>query len=212
LRRALPILAVLRAALAVVAIPLAPFLYREHAAVLVLLRPTKETLLFAGYLVHRGDVSLVTTIVAAVPLLVPGVWVFFALGREHGTSSELPGVLGRLLPRKRTRQLSGALEEHGEKVIFLGRMAAMPSTLVAAAAGASDLGVRRFLLYDGAGAAVSLALMLGLGWVLDDAYEAAGPWLTVLGVVAIAAVGVIIGRSLSHGRGARSGGRAAASR
>jgi membrane protein DedA with SNARE-associated domain len=83
---------------------------------------------------------------------------------------------------------------------------------VAAAAGASDLGVRRFLLYDGAGAAVSLALMLGLGWVLDDAYEAAGPWLTVLGVVAIAAVGVIIGRSLSHGRGARYGGRAAASR
>jgi membrane protein DedA with SNARE-associated domain len=212
LRKALPILAVTRTVLALAAFPLAPFLYREHADVLVLLRPTKETLLFVGYLAHRGDVSLVTTVLAALPLLVPGVWVFFALGREHGTEWKLPGVLGRLLPSKRTKQLSDALQEHGEKVVFLGRLALMPSAVVAMAAGASDMGVRRFLLFDGAGAVVSLGLMLGLGWVLDETYEAAGPWLTALGVAAIAAVAVIIGRSLSHGRGARSGGRARASR
>ena len=202
----------LRAALAIAAFPLAPFLYREHAAVLVLLRPTKETLLFAGYMVHRGDVSLGTTILAAIPLLVPGVWVFYALGREHGTDEELPGLLGRVLPRERTRQLSEALEANGEKVVFLGRMAAMPSTVVAAAAGASDMAVRRFLLFDGAGAAVSLTLMLALGWALDDAYETAGPWLTALGVAALAAAAVIVGRSLSRGRGGRRRGRAAASR
>jgi membrane protein DedA with SNARE-associated domain len=91
-------------------------------------------------------------------------------------------------------------------------MAAMPSTVVAAAAGASGVGLRRFLLVDGLGAATSLALMLGLGWMLDDAYQAAGPWLTALGVAALAAAAVIIGRSLSHGSGARSGARAAASR
>jgi len=211
-RRALPILAAARAALAVLAIPLAPSLYREHSAVLVLLRPTKETLLFAGYQIHRGELSLFTAVLAAIPLLVPGVWIFFALGREHGTRRELPGLLGRLLPRKKTQQLSEALEDRGDKVIFLGRMAAMPSTIVAAAAGASDLSLRRFLLFDGAGAAVSLALMLGLGWVLDDAYKAAGPWLTALGVVAIAGAAVIIGRSLSRGRGGRSGARGGASR
>jgi membrane protein DedA with SNARE-associated domain len=202
----------LRAVLAVVAIPLAPFLYREHAALLVLLRPTKETLLFAGYQLHQGDLSLVTSVLAALPLLGPGVWVFYALGREHGTKRELPGLLGRLLPARRTRQLSEALDDHGEKVIFLGRMAAMPSTVVAAAAGASGLALRRFLLVDGLGAAASLALMLGLGWLLDDAYEAAGPWLTGLGIAALAAAAVIIGRSLSHGSGARSGARSAASR
>jgi membrane protein DedA with SNARE-associated domain len=199
LRRALPILAVVRSALAVAAIPLAPFLYREHAAVLVLLRPTKETFLFAGFLVHRGDVNALVVLLAAIPLLVPGVWLFFALGREHGTEEELPGLLGRLLPRKRTRQLSHALEEHGDKVVFLARLGVMPSAVVAAAAGASDMKVRRFLIIDGAGAAVSLVLMLGLGWLLRDAYHAAGPWLTALGVAALAGAAVIIGRSLSHG-------------
>ena len=199
LRKALPILAVLRSILAVAAIPLAPFLYRKHAAVLVLLRPTKETLLFAGYLVHRGDVSGLTVLVAAIPLLVPGVWLFFALGREHGTEEELPGLLGRILPRKRTRQLSHALEEHGDKVVFLARLAIMPSAVVAAAAGASDMQVRRFLIIDGAGAAVTLALMLGLGWSLRDAYDTAGPWLTALGAAALLAAAVIIGRSLTRG-------------
>jgi membrane protein DedA with SNARE-associated domain len=200
-RRALPILAVIRSVLAVVAIPLAPFLYREHAAVLVLLRPTKETLLFAGFLVHRGDVSPLTVLLAAIPLLVPGVWLFFALGREHGTEEELPGLLGRILPRKRTRQLSHALEDHGDKVIFLARLAVLPSAVVAAAAGASDMQVRRFLWIDAAGAAVSLALMLGLGWVLRDAYKSAGPWLTAVGIAALVAAAVIIGRSLTRHRG-----------
>ena len=212
MRRALPVLAVLRTGLALVAIPLAPFLYREHPAVLVLLRPTKEVLLFAGYAAHRGDVSLATVVLAALPILLGGVWLFYALGREHGTDRDLPGLLGRLLPRTRVQTLRKAVERNGEKVLFLGRLAAMPSSLLAAAAGASKVGLRRFLLVDTAGALTSLALMLGLGWVLDDAYESAGPWLTALGVAAIATVGVIIGRAISRGAAGRPGARAGASR
>ncbi|HJR25011.1 MAG TPA: VTT domain-containing protein [Acidimicrobiales bacterium] len=212
MRRALPVLAVLRTGLALAAIPLAPFLYREHPAVLVLLRPTKEVLLFAGYAAHRGDVALATVVLAALPILLGGVWLFYALGREHGTDRDLPGLLGRLLPRKRVQPLRTAVERNGENVLFLGRLAAMPSSLLAAAAGASGVDVRRFLVVDTAGALTSLALMLGLGWVLDDAYESAGPWLTALGVAAIASVGVIIGRALSRGTAGRPGARASASR
>ncbi len=212
MRRALPALAVLRTGLALAAIPLAPFLYREHPAVLVLLRPTKEVLLFAGYAAHRGDVSLATAVLAALPVLLGGVWLFYAIGRAHGTERDLPGLLGRLLPSKRVHALRKAVERSGEKVLFLGRLAAMPSSLLAAAAGASGVEVRRFLIVDTAGALTSLALMLGLGWVLDDAYDSAGPWLTALGVAAVVAVGVIIGRALSRGSGARAGASAPASR
>ena len=212
MRRALPVFAVLRTVLALAAIPLAPFLYREHPAVLVLLRPTKEVLLFAGFAAHRGDTSLASVVLAALPILLGGVWLFYALGREHGQDGELPGILGRLLPQERVERLRGAVDRNGDKVLFLGRLAAMPSSLLAAAAGASGVEVRRFLLVDAAGAASSLALMLGLGWVLDDAYESAGPWLTGLGVLAIAGVGVIIGRSLSRDPSAGPAGRPAASR
>lgn len=190
-----------RGALSIVAIPLAPFLYREHAAVLVLLRPTKETLLFAGFAAHRGDLWLPVAVVAALPILLLGVWQFFALGHFYAddlADNDLPGIAGRLLPRERIAKLQAALEQKGDRVVFLGRMAAMPSSLIAAAAGAAGLDAKRFLIVDLAGALCSLALMVGLGWLLENAYEAAGPWLTVVGVLALAAVAITIGRAVSR--------------
>ncbi len=215
MRRALLGAAAVRAALAIVAIPLAPFLYREHVAILVFLRPTKEVLLFAGFAAENGDVSLPVVIVAALPILLLGVWQFFALGREFSADlakRDLPGIAGRLLPRARIKRLQQALKAQGAKVVFLGRLAAMPSSLIAAAAGASKFDVRRFLIVDVCGALTSLALMLGLGWFLDEAYEDAGPWLTALGLAAIVAVAVVIGRTLTKTGEARPATRAASSR
>ena len=201
--------------LALVAIPLAPFLYREHVAVLVLLRPTKETLLFAGFAAERGDISVPVLLIAAAPLLLLGVWQFFALGRIFSSElskRELPGIAGRLLPRKRIRKLQSAIDREGDKVVFLGRIAAMPSSLIGAAAGVSKVDWRRYLVVDGAGAVVSLLMMLGLGWILEDAYETAGPWLTGLGLAAIASVAVVMGRALTRGEERPPAKRAAVSR
>lgn len=215
MRRALLGAAVARTVLALAAIPLAPFLFREHVAVLVLLRPTKETLLFAGFAAQNHDVSLPVVVLAALPLLLAGVWQFYALGREFSSDlnkRDLPGIAGRLLPRSRIKGLQDALQHQGQKVVFLGRLAAMPSSLIAAAAGASKFGVRRFLIVDTAGALCSLALMVGLGWVLDDAYEDAGPWLTALGLAAILVVAIVVGRSLTRAEAKRPAKRAAVSR
>ncbi|HVE93438.1 MAG TPA: VTT domain-containing protein [Acidimicrobiales bacterium] len=214
MRRALLVAAGIRAVLALAAIPLAPILYRDHVAILVLLRPTKETLLFAGFAAQNNDISLGVAVVAALPILLLGVWLFFWLGREFCqdlATRDLPGVAGRLLPRKRITRLQDALNDQGEKVIFLGRLAAMPSSLVAAAAGASELSVRRFLIFDTAGGLLSLAAMLGLGWFLDDAYEDAGPWLSTIGLVAIAAAAILVGRALTRSGGAPRAKRAGAS-
>lgn len=215
MRRALVALAAVRTILALVAIPLAPFLYREHVAVLILLRPTKETLLFAGFAAEQGDIGLPLVVLTALPMLLAGVWVFFALGLEYAddlSKRQLPGLAGRLLPRRRLRRLQAAIEDQGDKVLFLGRLAALPSTLLAAAAGASRFDARRFLLIDTAGAIVSLVVMLGLGWGLDETYETAGPWLTGLGLAAMLAVTVVIGRALTGSAPGRRGATAAASR
>jgi membrane protein DedA with SNARE-associated domain len=201
--------------LSLAAIPLAPFLYRKHIAVLVFLRPTKETLLFAGFAAHRGKVSLPVVILAALPILLLGVWQFFALARLYKSQlakKKLPGIAGRVLPRDRVRKMQGALERKGDKVVFLARLAAMPSTIIAAAAGASGFEVKRFLVIDTAGAILSLALMLGLGWALEDAYESAGPWLTAVGVAAIAGVVVVIGRALTREEAKRPAARASSSK
>lgn len=189
----------MRAVLAIVAIPLAPWLYEEHVAGLVFLRPTKEVFLFAGFSVREGNAWLPVIVLAALPILLVGVWIFYGLGRLYAdelSDAELPGLAGRLLPKPRIDQMQELLEERGPSVVFFGRLAAFPSTLMAAAAGASGVPPREFLPADTAGALVSMGALLGVGYVLGEAYDEAGPWITAVGVVVLAGLLVMLGRAL----------------
>ena len=191
--------AAVRFVLGLVAIPLAPVLFREHFVVLVLLRPTKEVLLAGGFLLRRGDVALPSLVLAAVPLLLGGVWLFFAIGRAYGAAildDALPGRASRLLPGKRVKPLCGVLSRRGPVLVVLGRLAAFPSTAVATAAGASEMPARTFVLADALGGVLSFAEVVGAGFLLGEAYGLAGPWLTVLGVLVLAVAAVLLGRWL----------------
>jgi len=192
---------VARVVMELAAIPLAPALYRDHVAQLVLLRPTKEVFLFGGFQVSEGNAWLPVLVLAAIPLLLGGVWLFYALGRAYGdelSDAELPGVAGRLLPKERIDKMQDVLEDKGPRVVFLGRLAAFPSTLMAAAAGASGVPFKDFAIADGAGAILSMLALFGIGFALGGAYDEAGPWITGAGVLVLAAVLVMLGRSLSR--------------
>jgi len=207
-------LAAARGILALLAIPLAPALYKSHAALLVLLRPTKEVFLFAGYKASEHELNLAVVVLAAIPLLLVGTWVFYFLGRSYKddmADADLPGIAGRLLPRERIQSLCDAVNDRGWPLVFIGRLAIMPSTLVAAAAGTADVPVRTFIAADAAGALVSMAMMLAAGWFLGEARETAGPWFTALGAVALMALMYLLGKRVSGG-GRRRGRSSRASR
>jgi membrane-associated protein len=194
-------LGLVRTALSVVAIPLAPFLFSEHFVLLVLLRPTKEVLLAGGFLVREGRVHPLALLLAAVPLTVFGVWHFYALGRAYRweiARGRVPGFGNRLLPKERIARLRKLLTKRGAKLVLIGRLAVFPSTLMAAAAGASRMPSRTFLVADGVGALLSLVEVIGAGLLLGSAYKSAGPWLTGGGVVALLAMLWLAGRYLSR--------------
>jgi membrane protein DedA with SNARE-associated domain len=198
-KRTLVWLAAARGAVELLAIPLAPLLYEDHFLLLVLLRPTKEVLLAGGFLAREGEVALWWILVAALPLMVFGVWLMFWLGRAYAREIRdggLPGIGSRVLPAERIHRLHRALRRRGAKLVVLGRLAVFPSTLVGAAAGSSRMGSREFVRADAAGAALSLVEVVGAGYVLGEAYEEAGPWLTASGVVALAVALVLLGRAL----------------
>jgi membrane protein DedA with SNARE-associated domain len=192
-------LAVVRAVLEVAAIPLAPALYRDHVAVLTLLRPTKEVFLFGGFQVREGNAWLPVLVLAAIPLLLGGVWIFYLLGRAYRDDLEeadLPGIAGRVLPKKRIDHLRALLDERGPRIVFFGRLAAFPSTLMAAAAGACGVSFREFVVADAAGAILSMLALFGIGYGLGEAYDEAGPWVTGAGALVLAVLLVVLGRAL----------------
>ncbi len=195
--RALLALAVVRGLVSLAAIPLAAALWQDHFVTLVLLRPTKEVLLAGGFALRQDEVGPLALLLAAVPLLVLGVWHFFALGRLYGDDlRSLPRWAQRVLPPERVDKMCAVLSKRGVPVVVLGRLAAFPSSLVAAAAGASEMPARLFLVAVGAGALLSFVVVVGLGYALGETYERAGPWLTALGVVVLAALAVFVGRRL----------------
>ena len=200
-RTPLTVLAGVRTVLGLLAIPLAPFLYEEHFVVLVLIRPTKEVLLAGGFLVREGDVSLPVLLAATVPMLVLGVWLMFALGRAYSkeiASGDVPGLGGRVLPAKRISDIRRVLKKKGARLVVLGRLAAFPSTAVAAAAGSSTMPARTFLRADGLGAALSIVEVVGAGLLLGSAYKQAGPWLTGVGVAVLLGLMWLAGRYLKR--------------
>jgi membrane protein DedA with SNARE-associated domain len=187
LRTPLLWLAAIRGALALIAIPLAPFLYEEHFLILVLLRPTKEVLLAGGYLAAKGDVSLMQIAFAAIPLAIVSVWHSFALGRVHHTeikNGDLPWLANRVLKPDKVRRTQKVLRRRGSWLVFLGRLAAFPSTVIGLAAGASKMRTATFLTVDGIGGVLALSAVLALGYVAQGASSRA-QWIATIGGVAM---------------------------
>jgi membrane protein DedA with SNARE-associated domain len=192
-------LAVVRVALGIIAIPLAPVLFEDHFLLLVLMRPTKEVLLAAGFLLREGDIDLLPLTLAAIPLYLGGVWHFFYLGKafsEEICSHKLPGIAGRVLKPDRIEKLLAALRKKGPKLIVLGRLAAFSSAALAAAAGTAEMRTMRFIRWDLLGATLAFVIVVGAGYVFGAAYEEVGPWLSVVGVIATLGVFFLIGRSI----------------
>lgn len=168
-------------------IPAIPvLLLREQLALLVLLRPTKEWLLLGGAVLRVQGAPPVWLLFAAyVPLMIVVVWCFFLAGRGYRTvlrNGTGPRWLHRALPPDKLDLAQRMLVRRGPLIAVLGRLAAMPPTLLAAAAGVSDIRARRYLAADLAGAVVAFAAVVAAGYGLGEAYQRGGVWITVVGV------------------------------
>jgi len=197
LRRVAVSVAVLRYAIPLAVIPAIPFLIaRGELALLVLLRPQKEFLILAAaQLARTGAPSVALLLAAYVPLMIVAVWAFFVVGRIFRPAldaGEAPAWLTRILPPHQLDVGRRVIARRGPLIAVMGRMAALPPTIMAAAAGASDVNGRRYLAADLVGALGSFALMVGAGLALGDAYDEYGIWVTVAGVIILIALIALI--------------------
>lgn len=198
-RGALLVLAVVRIVIGLIAVPLAPFLWEEHFLWVVLMRPTKEVLLAAGFLIRLGEVWWVPVLAAAAPLAIFGVWQFYFLGRQYASeigSGKMHWILERVLRPKRVKAMQSLLERKGMKLVILGRLAVFPSSAVALAAGSGDIRSRTFLTADAIGGLLSIVEVMGAGFALGYAYKQAGPWITAIGFAALVGTATIVARGL----------------
>ena len=180
-------------------LPAIPFLLlQERIALLVLLRPTKEWLLVGGaFLRVQGEPAVWLLFAAYTPLMIVVVWFFFIAGRAYQTllrAGTGPRWLRWAIPPDKLELAQRMLVRRGPLIAVLGRVAAMPPTLLAAAAGVSDVSARRYLVADLAGSVLAFALVVAAGYGLGETYERGGPWLTTVGVAMFVVMVVLMTR------------------
>ncbi len=187
---------VLRFAIPLAAVPLIPFLIRNDITLLVLLRPQKEFLLVGGGQTrYLGDPGVLPLLLAYLPLGVLAVSAFFVVGRSYRTvltEASGPAWLHRAIPPRQLELAQRVLARRGPAIALIGRIAAMPPTVLAAAAGTSEVSAPRYLVADLVGAVLGFAMVVGVGLGLGRAYEEGGVWLTVVGVALFTAMIVLV--------------------
>jgi membrane protein DedA with SNARE-associated domain len=186
-RRFSLVVVVARFAIPLAAIGAIPFLLVNDITLLVLLRPQKEFLLVGGGQSRfLGEPDLLLLFLAFLPLGLLAVPAFFVVGRAYRgalESGDGPSWLHRAIPPKQLDLAQRVLARRGPSIALLGRIAALPPTVLAAAAGLSDVDWRRYLFADAIGAVIAVSATLAVGFALGRAYEDGGPWLTGIGVV-----------------------------
>jgi membrane protein DedA with SNARE-associated domain len=128
--------------------------------------PGEIAVVLGGVLASRGTVSLSEAIAAAITGAILGDLVGYAIGRHFGAP-----LLERRFPRHWPK-VRAWIQRRGGAAVFLGRATAFLRAVVPTAAGAAQMPLPRFLLWDVLGGVSWGAGFTLLGYFAGEGYEA----------------------------------------
>jgi membrane protein DedA with SNARE-associated domain len=132
--------------------------------------PSELTLLFAGYAVERGWMSLPLAVLGATAGNLVGSLLAYGLGAS-GLPRRIP-VAARVLARWEV-----LLDRHGTRAVFVARLLPLARTFVSLPAGARRVELGPFVALTAAGCALWAVAFVLLGMV------AGGAWATINSVL-----------------------------
>jgi membrane protein DedA with SNARE-associated domain len=153
--------------------------------------PSELTLLFAGYAVQQGWMSLPLAVLGATAGNLVGSMLAYGLGAS-GLPRRIP-VAGRVLSRWEV-----LLDRHGTRAVFIARLLPLARTFVSLPAGARRVELGPFLALTAAGCALWAVAFVLLGMVAGTAWSTID---SVLGRVLLGAgLAVVVVSRVRRGR------------
>jgi membrane protein DedA with SNARE-associated domain len=122
--------------------------------------PSEATMLFAGFKVEEGDLTLLGITAAGVLGNVVGSWAGYAIG-YYGRMELLERHRIFHVNPKQMQRVERWFERYGGVTVFFTRMLPIVRTFISTPAGAAHMPLGRFTLYTAAGC-VPWVLMLGV--------------------------------------------------
>ena len=171
--------------------------------------PSEVILPLAGFRARTGALNVWLTWPLATLGSVLGAVALYGLGAWLGYD-RLHALAGKrwffLTSQKDLDRGERVFDEHGGKMVLLGRCVPVIRSVVSIPAGIARMPLPRFLLLTAIGSGVWNALFIGLGYYLGDQWDRVQGWLgpvtyVVLGLVVVGVVWLAVrkarGRSAS---------------
>ena len=158
--------------------------------------PSEVTLLFSGFAVHQGWMSLPLAVLAATAGNLVGSLLAYALGAS-GLPARLP------VARHALGRWEGLLERYGTRGVFIARLLPLARTFVSLPAGARRVPVAPFVALTVAGCALWAATLVSAGLLAGAAWASVSSTLgrALLAVGALAVVWSLARRARYPGSG-----------
>ena len=154
--------------------------------------PAMPILLAAGALAGSGHVDLPSALGCAVlaSMIADSLW--FQLGRLRGI--QVLRVLCRisLEPDSCVRRTEDVFTSYGARSLLFAKFVPGLNTVAPPMAGVVGMRWRRFLFFDGVGAALWAGVFLGLGYVFSEQIEEVATQAESTGSWAVAVLGAVI--------------------
>ncbi|ATI43166.1 alkaline phosphatase [Pacificitalea manganoxidans] len=167
--------------------------------------PSELIMPLAGFNAARGDMNLITVIIAGSIGSLAGAQLWYEIGRRIGRQRirALADRHGRWLTVSPDEfdQADHWFERHGGMAVLIGRLIPTVRTFISVPAGIARMGRVHFLLLSGIGTVAWTSLLAVLGYVLEGGYDAVSAWLDpVSTAVVVALIGAYLYRVATYGR------------
>ena len=159
--------------------------------------PSEVILPLAGFRAEEGELNVVLAWVAATIGALVGAVILYGLGAVVGYD-RLHELAGKrwfvVLGQKDLERGDRFFDEHGGKIVLIGRCIPLVRSVVSVPAGQSGMPLPRFLVYTAIGSGIWNAVFIAAGWVLGDNYEKVEGWVQPISYAVVAAlvVGVLV--------------------
>jgi membrane protein DedA with SNARE-associated domain len=148
--------------------------------------PSEATMLFAGFKVSDGDLTLLGVIAAGVTGELIGCMIAYAAG-YYGRIDLLERNKLIHIDRKRLDWVDSWFQRRGDITVFVGRLLPLIRAFISLPAGVAEMPLRRFIPLTLAGSVIWLSGLTLIGRAVGDNWEDLHRKLAFLDYVVVAA-------------------------
>jgi membrane protein DedA with SNARE-associated domain len=151
--------------------------------------PSEAIMLFAGFAVSKGELTLVGIVAAGVIGNLVGSWIGYAIG-YYGRTDLLERHKVFHVNPEWLRKTERYFERHGDATVFFSRMLPIVRTFVSLPAGVAKMPLGRFSLLTTLGSIPWVLALALLGQAVGDNWES---WRHNLGYIDYVVAAAIVG-------------------